>query len=166
MLQLVVIAASGFVLAMMYSKVWIPFARPPEGVQVHSTTLGVMQKVMVHRWQILIVLGLANIGSLPGLESLRMSAGAVLLIDVLVVVAIFMPTRYRYTAEGFALGRGKIIPWNSFKRYRMGAGRIQFETKGEKPRRVNLFLNNVQQQALRPVIKRYFKSPPSESTSS
>lgn len=160
------IAASGFVLAMMYSKVWIPFARPLEGVEVHTTTLGVMQKVMVHRWHILIVLGLANVGSLPGLESLRMSAGAVLLIDVLVVVAIFLPTRYRFTAEGFALGRSRIIPWNSFKRYRVGVGRIQFETKGEKTRRVNLFLNHVQQQALRPVIKRYFKSPSSESTSS
>jgi hypothetical protein len=151
---------------MMLSKVWVPFGKPPPGVEVHSTRLGYLQKLMVHRWHLLIVLGIASLNSLPGDSFPEMRVNGVVLIILLVILVIVLPTRYRFTAEGFALGRGRIMPWKNFKRYRIGAGRIQFETKGEKPRRVDIFVNHVQQQALQPVIKRYFRAPSSSESES
>ncbi len=162
---LIITAITGFVLAMMFAKIWVPFAKPPPGVEVHSTKLGFIQKLMVHRWHLLIVLGIVNLGSL-GDSIPSMPANGTVLVILLVILAIVLPTRYRFTAEGFALGRGRIMPWKDFKRYRVGAGRIQFETKGEKPRRVDIFVNNVQQQALLNVIKRYFRAPSSSESES
>ena len=159
--SLALTAIAGFVLAMMYSKIWVPFAKRPPGVEIHSTKLGYLQKLMVHRWHLLIVLGIVNLNSLPGDTFPRMPGNGVVLVILLVILAIVLPTRYRFTADGFALGRGRITPWKDFKRYRIGSGRIQFETKGERPRRVDIFVNHVQQQALRPVIKRYFRAPSS-----
>lgn len=162
---LVITALSGLVLAMIFSKIWVPFGKPAPGIEVHSTRLGMLQKLMVHRWHILVVLGLANLGNLPGLELARMPAAGVAFVDLMVILAIVLPTRYRFTKEGFALGKGRVTPWSDFKRYRMGPGRIQFETKGPKPRHVDIFTNNVQQQALRPIIKRYFRAPSSAESS-
>ena len=163
---LVLTALAGFVLAMMFSKIWVPFGKPPPGKEVHTTRIGLMQKLMVHRWHLLIVLGIANLSSLPGDALPSVPANGVVLIILLVLLVIVLPTRYRFTADGFALGRGRMALWKDFKRYRMGAGRIQFETKGEKPRRVDIFVNNVQKQALRPVIKRYFGAPSSSESES
>ncbi|MCY4108315.1 MAG: hypothetical protein OXG11_04705 [Chloroflexi bacterium] len=159
-IPLLLTAVAGFFIAMMFSKIWVPFAKPPPGVEVHSTKLGFLQKVMVHRWHLLIVLGLANLGSIPGIEVPGIPANALVLIILFVILIVVLPTRYRFTAEGFALGRGRIMPWKDFKRYRLGPGRIQFETKGENSKRVDIFVTNVQQQALRPVIKRYFRAGP------
>lgn len=154
---LVLTAIAGFVLAMMFSKIWVPFGKAPPGVEVHSTKLGYLQKLMVHRWHLLIVLGIANTSSLPGDLFPKMPPNGVMFVILLVVLAMALPTRYRFTADGFALGRGRLMAWKDFKRYRVVSGRIQFETKGAKPQRVDIFVNSVQQQALRPVLKRYFR---------
>ena len=165
-LPLVLTAVAGFLMAIMFSKLWLPFGRPPEGVEVHSTRLGILQKIMLHRWQILLVLGLANVGSLPGVQQLKLPPAAEVFVVAGVVVVVLLPTRYRFTKDGFALGRGALLKWTDFKRYRLGPGRIQFESKGDKGRRADLFVNSVQQAALKPVLKRYFRAPASGPDSS
>ena len=159
--------------AMMFNRVWAPFSRRAPGRQVHDTRLTFMQKMLLHRTNMMIALGLANlfwIGRITGitaLADLRLTNDG--LGEMFVIMAIFaaliMPTRYVFTTEGFALGSGPIHRWDAFTRYGIGQGRIRFETKGDRPTHVDLYMNHVQQSAFRSTLKRYFgKTPPAPRT--
>lgn len=156
------------VLAMMFNRVWAPFNRRPRGVQVHDTRLTAMQKLLVHRKYVLIALGLSNVfllgevGIFPGLTALRLTEDGLgeMIVLLAIVAAAFIPTRYVFTAEGFALENGRLYRWDEFARYGLGPGRVRFEGKGDRPAKVDLFMNHVQQAALKPILKRYFGKPP------
>ena len=160
------------VLALMFNRVWAPLNRRPRGAKVHDTRLTFMQKLLVHRTYILIALGISNlfllgrvIGS-AALANLRLTDDGLgeMFVLLAITVALVVPTRYVFTIEGFALENGRLYRWDEFARYGFGPGRVRFEGKGERPVRVDLFMNHVQQSAFRPVLKRYFGKPPATQT--
>jgi|GEM_PF-2105952 hypothetical protein len=154
--------------AMMFNRVWAPFNRRPPGQQVHDTRLTYMQKLLVHAKYVMIALGISNlflVGRLIGsetLSNLRLTEDGLgeMFVLVGIVVAIVIPTRYVFTTEGFAIENGRLYRWDEFARYGLGPGRVRFEGKGDRPIKVDLFMNHVQQAAFRPVLKRYFGKTP------
>lgn len=153
MVSMLVFVAVIVILGLMVLKIHSPFNDEIRGTPAHYTTLTIGQKMLVSRWYILAVLAINSAGIIPGMEALRTNTDALreILVMFVVVGSLFVPLRYHFFKEGFALGGNRIKNWERYTDYRFARGKIMF-IGNEGVRNEVIFVNDVQQKALRSVL--------------
>lgn len=166
MLSLLVFVTVIVILGLMILRVHNPLNDEIRGTPVHYTSLTIGQKMLVSRWYILAVLAINSAGIIPGMEALRTNTDALREMLVMVVVAgsLFVPLRYHFFKEGFALGGNRIKPWEHYNGYRFASGKIMF-IGNEGVRSEVIFANDIQQKALRSVLSKLVVSDGDSSNS-
>tara|TARA_Y100000588_G_scaffold214684_1_gene228549 strand:+ start:293 stop:790 length:498 start_codon:yes stop_codon:yes gene_type:complete len=150
---MLVLVAVIVILGLMVLRIHSPFNDEIRGTPVHYTALTIGQKMLVSRWYILAVLAINSAGIIPGMEAFRTNTDAVreMLVMVVVLGSLFVPLRYHFFKEGFALGGNRIKHWERYSDYRFANGKIMFVGK-EGVRSEVIYVNDVQQKALRSVL--------------
>jgi hypothetical protein len=106
-----------FLLSFMLMKAWLPFAPKRPGEKLLDVPLGMLQRLLVHRTQAILLLLYIIIGSLPMYEG-RWFIPGTQVIAMFAIFGIFMlPLRYVFTDYGVALNNGVPRPYKQFQKF-------------------------------------------------
>jgi len=121
--QLIGSSAVSFMLSYMLMKAWLPFAPQRPGEVLLVVPLGLIQRLLLHRWQALAVLVYIVLGSIPPYQDKLYLPGTqpAALISLLVILAL--PVRYVFTDRGVAIGKGVPRFYKAFRRFETRPGR-------------------------------------------
>ncbi|HEX2034372.1 MAG TPA: hypothetical protein VHS99_09325 [Chloroflexota bacterium] len=119
-----------FMLSYMLMKSWLPFAPKRPGEVQLVVRLGLLQRLLVHRTQAILVLLYILLGSLPVFEESWFLPGTQPAALAGLAVIVMLPLRYVFTDVGVALSNGVPRPYRSFRRFvtRQGRGRLASNT--------------------------------------
>ena len=148
---LVVIAVS---YGLMVAATYCPWAQDRPGVEVQRLRVGLRSRMLIYRWQLLVLLGLFLFARL--VPEWFMVEGAGTLSLILIAAWLFFPVYYHFTDEGVVLHSARFWSWDDFQSYRCARGVVQLSRADG--RSVSLFLNHAQQQSILPVLRRYLSS--------
>lgn len=112
-----------FMLSYMLMKSWLPFARSRPGEVLLEVPLNVVQRLLVHRTQAILVLLYILVGSLPIFEERWFLAGTQPTAIVALAIIMMLPLRYVFTDQGVRLNNGVPRPYRAFRRFVMRPGR-------------------------------------------
>ena len=145
------VALAAVVYGVMVSGVINPWARPWPGREVMQLRTSFRARILLYRWYLLLILGIfLGVRLLPGTWT---TEGADVVSLLLVAGWLLLPARYYFTDEGIGLHTGRFWTWASFENYRRAGGVVQL--RGSEHGSVSLYLNNPQQQAILPLLRRH-----------
>ncbi|MGH2355065.1 MAG: hypothetical protein ACRDJN_25940, partial [Chloroflexota bacterium] len=152
----------------MLMRSWLPFAPKRPGRLLLEVPLGLLQRLLVHRTQAIIVLLYILVGSLPVFEQRWFLPGTQPAALAGLAVILMLPLRYVFTDYGVALNRGVPRPYKSFRRFvaRPGRGRLASNTtitlQGRKQARgtapsLMIFIPTTATPEVTRLLKRYLR---------
>ena len=155
--QIIGTSLASFLLALLYLRIYLPFAPKRPGKPLGKIRLGLREKVLVFRPTLIPLLLLLFVNQIPvsGIQFSFMLAGTELMIMLAVLIAAIIPISYIFTTEGFTLSNGQAHRWENFRRYELENGVVLLEGKGERPVKQKLYIPLEKQDALRTVLKRF-----------
>jgi hypothetical protein len=159
-----------FMLSYMLMKAWLPFAPRRTGKVLLEVPLGLMQRLLVHRTQAILLLLYILVGSLPVFEERWFLPGTQPAALVALAVIFMLPLRYVFTDQGIRLNNGVPRPYKSLRRFSVHSGRgrlsaaatttIRLEGRRQGRRATagaNLYLPSGDAPAVVRVLKRYVR---------
>jgi hypothetical protein len=119
-----------FMLSFMLVKAWLPFAPKRTGQVLLEVPLGLLQRLLVHRTQAILVLLYILAGSLPIFEERWFLPGTQPAALAALAVILMLPLRYVFRDTGVGLNNGVPRLYKSFRRFvaRQGKGRLAGNT--------------------------------------
>jgi hypothetical protein len=161
-----------FLLSFMLMRVWLPFAPKRGGEVLLQVPVGIVQRLLIHRTQALLVLAYLVIGSLPGNSGQWFLPGtqSVALAGLLIIITL--PLRYVFYDRGVALSNGVPRSYRTFRkleardirqgRRRPLAGTTTIVLRGRKTARGNepgttLYVPSNQVGAVTRLLRRHLK---------
>lgn len=155
--QIIGTSLASFLLALLYLRIYLPFAPKRPGKPLGKIRLGLREKVLIFRPTLIPLLLLLFVNQIPvsGIQFSFMLAGTELMIMLAVLIAAIIPVSYIFTTEGYTLSNGQAHRWESFRRYELENGVLLLEGKGERPIKQKLYIPLEKQDALRTVLKRF-----------
>ena len=145
------VALAALVYGAMVSGTLNPWARPRPGHEVMQLRTSFRARILLYRWYLLLILGIfLGIRLLPGTWT---TEGADVVSLLLVAGWLLFPVTYFFTDRGIGLHTGRFWTWESFDSYRRAGGVVQLRSSARGD--VSLFLNNAQQQAILPLLRRH-----------
>ncbi|MBM4436646.1 MAG: hypothetical protein FJ029_05310 [Actinobacteria bacterium] len=148
-----VTAVGGILIALMVARVYSPWARRRPGEERQKLRVGLTQRLLVHRFYAMAVLGLFLIPRLVP-EGPWFLLGADLAALLILASVLLFPLRYYFTDVGFVLQSGRFYRWNEFGSYRRAGSVVELRPH-ERGRAISLYLSEPQQQAILPLLRRY-----------
>lgn len=112
-----------FMLSYMLMKAWLPFAPKRPGEVQMEVRLGVLQRLLVHRTQAIIVLLYIVIGSLPPFQDVWLLPGTQPAALAGLIVVLMLPLRYVFTDRGVGINNGVPRVYKTFRRFDVRLGR-------------------------------------------
>jgi hypothetical protein len=112
-----------FFLSFMLMKVWLPFAPKRPGEVLLVVPVGLLQRLLIHRWQAIFVLLIVLVGSVPELDRPIILPGTQPAALVGLLVLMSLPLRYVFTDRSVGIGSTLPRPYRSFRRYTLREGR-------------------------------------------
>lgn len=116
-------SAVSFMLSFMLMKSWLPFAPKRPGQVLMEVRVGLLQRLLIHRWQAILVCVYLLLGTLETslgtdlfLPGTQPAALAVL------VIILLLPLRYVFTDRGLAVGNGVPRTYRTFRRFEVRQG--------------------------------------------
>lgn len=122
-----------FLLSFMLMKAWLPFAPKRQEEVLLEVPLPLVQRLMIHRTQGILLLIYLLLGSLPDVDSQWFLPGTQIAGLVGLAVIVMLPLRYVLTTAGVSLNGGASWPWKSFRRYDVRQGTTLFGVKVLSP---------------------------------
>jgi hypothetical protein len=115
-----------FMLSFMLVKAWLPFAPKRSGEVLLEVPLGLLQRLLVHRTQAILVLLYILVGSLPFFEERWFLPGTQPAALAALAVILMLPLRYVFRDTGVGLNNGVPRLYKAFRRFvvRQGRGRL------------------------------------------
>lgn len=110
-------------LSVMLLKAWLPFAPRRPGTVLLEVRLQLLQRLLVHRTQAIIVLLYIIVGSLPGLENQWFLPGTQASALIGLALVAMLPLRYVFSDQGVALNNGVPRSYKNFRRVEVRPGR-------------------------------------------
>src|SRR5687768_5414695 len=95
-----------FFLSYMLMKAWLPFAPKRPGEVLLQVRLGVLQRLLVHRTQAIIVLLYIVVGSVPPMQDALFLPGTQPAALAGLIVVLMLPLRYVFTDRGVGINNG------------------------------------------------------------
>lgn len=157
--QIIGTSLASFLLALLYLRIYLPFAPKRPGKPVGRIRLGLKEKVLIFRPTLIPLLLLLFVNQIPvsGIQFSFMLPGTELMIMLAVLIAAVVPISYIFTTEGYTLSNGQAHKWESFRRYEVVNGVVMLEGKGERPIKQKLYIPSEKENALRTVLKRFVR---------
>jgi hypothetical protein len=155
--QIIGTSLASFLLALLFLRIYLPFAPKRPGNPIGKIRLGLREKVLIFRPTLIPMLLLLFVNQIPvsGIQFAFMLPGTELMIMLAIVVAAVVPVSYIFTTDGYALSNGQAHKWESFRRYEVENGVVVLEGKGERPTKQKLYIPAEKENALRTVLKRF-----------
>ena len=155
--QIIGTSLASFLLALLFLRIYLPFAPKRPGQTIGRVRLGLREKVLVFRPTLIPLLLLLFVNQIPveGIQFSFMLPGTELMIMIAVLAAAFIPISYIFTTEGYTLSNGQTYKWESFRRYEVANGVATLEGKGERPTKQKLYIPSEKENAVRTVLKRF-----------
>lgn len=116
-------SAISFLLSFMLMKSWLPFAPKRQGEVLLTVPVTVLQRLLIHRWQAMLVLLILVVGSVPALDRPLILQGTQPAALVGLLVILSLPLRYVFSDRGVGVGNTLPRPYRSFRRYTLREGR-------------------------------------------
>ena len=145
------VALAALVYGVMVSGAINPWAPARPGHEVMQLRTSFRARILLYRWYLLLILGIfLGVRLLPGTWT---TEGADVVSLLLVAGWLLFPVSYYFSDRGVGLHTGRFWSWDSFHAYRRAGGVVQLRssTRGD----VSLYLNNAQQQAILPLLRRH-----------
>ncbi len=157
--QIIGTSLASFLLALLYLRIYLPFAPKRPGKPLGKIRLGIREKVLVFRPTLIPLLLLLFVNQIPisGIQFSFMLPGTELMIMLAVVIAAIVPIAYIFTTEGYSLSNGQAHKWENYRRYEFENGTVLLEGKGERPLKQKLYIPSEKENALRTVLKRFVR---------
>ncbi len=155
--QIIGTSLASFLLALLYLRIYLPFAPKRPGQPIGRIRLGIREKILIFRPTLIPLLLLLFVNQIPvsGIQFSFMLPGTELMIMLATVIAALVPVSYIFTTEGYSLSNGQTHRWESFRRYEVDRGVVVLEGKGERPLKQKLYIPAEKENALRTVLKRF-----------
>ena len=155
--QIIGTSLASFLLALLYLRIYLPFAPKRPGQTIGKIRLGIREKILIFRPTLIPLLLLLFINQIPvsGIQFSFMLPGTELMIMLATVIAALVPISYIFTTEGYSLSNGQAHRWENFRRYEVTNGVVVLEGKGERPIQQKLYIPSEKENALRTVLKRF-----------
>ena len=157
--QIIGTSLASFLLALLYLRIYLPFAPKRPGQPIGKIRLGIREKILIFRPTLIPLLLLLFVNQIPvsGIQFSFMLPGTELMIMLATVIAALVPISYIFTTEGYSLSNGQAHKWESFRRYEIANGMVMLEGKGERPLKQKLYIPAEKENALRTVLKRFVR---------
>lgn len=157
--QIIGTSLASFLLALLFLRIYLPFAPRRPGTPIGKIRLGLREKVLIFRPTLIPLLLLLFINQIPvsGIQFSFMLPGTEMMIMLAVVIAAVVPVSYIFTTEGYTLSNGQAHRWESFRRYELENGVVNLEGKGERPVKQKLYIPMEKEDALRTVLKQFVR---------
>jgi hypothetical protein len=155
--QIIGTSLASFLLALLYLRIYLPFAPKRPGEPIGKIRIGLREKILSFRPTLIPLMLLLLINQIPvsGIQFSFMLPGTELMIMLAIMIAAFVPVSYIFTTEGYSMSNGQAHRWESFKRYEIENGVVVLEGKGERPLKQKLYIPMEKEKALRTVLKRF-----------
>lgn len=155
--QIIGTSLASFLLALLFLRIYLPFAPRRPGSPIGKIRLGLREKVLIFRPTLIPLLLLLFINQIPvtGIQYSFMLPGTELMIMLAVVIAAVAPVSYIFTTECYTLSNGQAHRWENYRRYELENGVVVLEGKGERPLKQKLYIPMEKENALRTVLKRF-----------
>ncbi len=145
------VALAALAYGAMVSGAINPWARPRPGQELMQLRTSFRARILLYRWYLLLILGIfLGVRLLPGTWT---TEGADVVSLLLVAGWLLFPVSYTFTDRGVGLHTGRFWTWDSFEAYRRAGGVVQLRSSERGD--VSLYLNNAQQQAILPLLRRH-----------
>lgn len=157
--QIIGTSLASFLLALLFLRIYLPFAPRRPGSPIGKIRLGLREKVLIFRPTLIPLLLLLFINQIPvsGIQYSFMLPGTEMMIMLAVVIGAVVPVSYIFTTEGYTLSNGQAHRWESFRRYELENGVVNLEGKGERPIKQKLYIPTEKEDALRTVLKQFVR---------
>ena len=157
-----------FMLSFMLMKAWLPFAPKRSGSVLLEVRLTLLQRLLIHRTQAIIVLLYLLIGSVPPFQETWFLPGTQPAALAGLFVILMLPLRYVFYDHGFALNNGVPRAYKSFRRFDVRPGRrwlaanTTFVLRGRRGERgaqpsAMLFVPTTEAQAVTRLLRRHIR---------
>ncbi len=155
--QIIGTSLASFLLALLYLRIYLPFAPKRPGKPFGKIRLGLREKILIFRPTLIPLMLLLLVNQIPvsGIQFSFMLPGTELMIMLAIVIAAVVPVSYIFTTEAYTLSNGQVHRWESFRRYELTNGVVVLEGKGERPIKQKLYIPAQKEEALRTVLKRF-----------
>ena len=155
--QIIGTSLASFLLALLFLRIYLPFAPKRPGTPIGKIRLGIREKVLIFRPTLIPLLLLLFINQIPveGIQFSFMLPGTELMIMLAILIAAVVPMAYIFTTEGYSLSNGQAHKWENIRRYEVEGGTVVLEGKGERPMKQKLYIPLGKEDALRTVLKRF-----------
>ncbi len=155
--QIIGTSLASFLLALLYLRIYLPFAPKRPGTPFGKIRLGLREKILIFRPTLIPLMLFLLINQIPveGIQFSFMLPGTELMIMLAILIAAVVPVSYIFTTEAFTLSNGQVHRWESFRRYELTNGVVVLEGKGERPIKQKLYIPAQKEEALRTVLKRF-----------
>ncbi len=155
--QIIGTSLASFLLALLYLRIYLPFAPKRPGTPFGKIRLGLREKILIFRPTLIPLMLFLLVNQIPveGIQFSFMLPGTELMIMLAIVIAAVVPVSYIFTTEAFTLSNGQVHRWESFRRYELANGVVVLEGKGERPIKQKLYIPAQKEEALRTVLKRF-----------
>ena len=157
--QIIGTSLASFLLALLYLRIYLPFAPKRAGKPLGKIRLGIREKVLIFRPTLIPLLLLLFVNQIPisGIQFSFMLPGTELMIMLAIVIAAIVPIAYIFTTEGYSLSNGQAHKWENYRRYEVENGTVVLEGKGERPLKQKLHIPTEKENALRTVLRRFVR---------